>query len=99
SIDIGALDLANMCATFWTRQQREQHEEPVLRRYHAGLGRADYSFADLLADYRLGVADWLLVPVQDAADGSAREYWWPKMSRLVDAFIDHGLVEQFERLS
>jgi aminoglycoside phosphotransferase (APT) family kinase protein len=96
SVDIGALDLANMCATFWTRAQRREHEEPVLRRYHEALGVPDYPFEDLLADYRIGVADWLLVPVQDAADGSRRDYWWPKMSCLLDAFEDHGASSLFD---
>jgi hypothetical protein len=80
SVDIGALDLANMCATFWTRDQRREYEELVLRRYHEALGQPLYRYEDLLADYRIGVADWLLVPLQDAADGSRRDYWWPKMA-------------------
>jgi len=96
SVDIGALDLANMCATFWTREQRREHEERVLRRYHAALGVPDYPYEDLLADYRIGVADWLLVPVQDAADGSRRDYWLPKMSCLLDAFADHGAASLFD---
>jgi aminoglycoside phosphotransferase (APT) family kinase protein len=95
SMDIGALDLANMCATFWTREQRRDHEERVLRRYHAALGRPEYSYEDLMADYRIAVADWLLVPVQDAGDGSRRDYWWPKMQCLLDAFADHGAASLF----
>jgi Phosphotransferase enzyme family len=44
----------------------------------------------------LGVLlDWTLVPVQDAADGSRRDYWWPKMCCLLDAFADHGAAELF----
>jgi hypothetical protein len=96
SVDIGALDLANMCATFWTRSQRREYEDRVLRRYRAALGVPGYSYDDLLADYRIGVADWLLVPVQDAADGSRRDYWWPKMSCLLDAFEDHGASSLFD---
>jgi aminoglycoside phosphotransferase (APT) family kinase protein len=95
SIDIGALDLANMCATFWTREQRRGYEERVLRRYHVALGQPDYGYGDLLADYRIAVADWSLVPVQDAADGSHRDYWWPKMCCLLDAFDDHGAADLF----
>jgi hypothetical protein len=96
SVDIGALDLANMCATFWTRDQRREYEELVLRRYYEALGQPLYRYEDLLADYRIGVADWLLVPVQDAADGSRRDYWWPKMGCLLDAFADHGAAELFD---
>ncbi len=95
SVDIGALDLANMCATFWTREQRRDNEERVLRRYHATLARPDYPYAALLDDYKIAIANWLLVPVQDAADGSRRDYWWPKMCCLVDAFIDHRVADLF----
>lgn len=84
-----------MCATFWTREQRRGYEQRVLRRYHRALGRPDYRYEDLLADYRIGVADWSTVPVQDAADGSRRDYWWPKMCCLLDAFSDHDAADLF----
>jgi hypothetical protein len=45
------------------RQQRRAHEKRVLRRYHAALGQPDYGYDDLLADYRIGIADWSLVPL------------------------------------
>ena len=43
---------------------------------------------DLLLDYQHGLIYWLLVPVQDASDGSRKEYWRPKMQCLVHAFQD-----------
>lgn len=91
--DIGAYDLVNLCATFWTREQRHegQREEDILRHYLATLhahGVSGYTWDDLLLDYRRGLIFWLLMPVQDAADGSARDYWWPKMQCLLDAFQD-----------
>jgi thiamine kinase-like enzyme len=93
SFDIGGYDLANLCATFWTREQRhaEHREENILRRYHATLcahGVSAYAWEDLLTDYRHGLVFWLLIPVQDAADGSRRDYWWPKMQCLIAAFQD-----------
>src|SRR5262249_49805119 len=93
--DLGALDLANMCATFWTREQRHAREERALRRYHAALDVPGYPFDDLMGDYRLAVADWLLIPVQDAFDGSPPMYWGPKMRCLAQAAIDHAIVELF----
>ena len=97
-VDIGGYDLANLCATFWTPEQRHEggREEGILRRYHATVrahGVSEYAWEDLLADYRLGLIYWLLVPVQDAADGARVDYWWPKMQCLVAAFREWGCEE------
>lgn len=81
----------HLCATFWTPTQRHEHnrEQTMLRRYHATLqhhGIQQYSWDDLLRDYQTGLIFWLLMPVQDAADGADKDYWWPKMQCLVAAF-------------
>lgn len=91
--DLGGYDLVNLCATFWTPEQRheDQRELATLRRYHATLqahGVRDYPWEDLVTDYQLGLIFWLLIPVQDGADGSRTSYWWPKMQCLVAAFRD-----------
>jgi len=93
TFDIGALDLANLCATFWTRTQRREHdrEHRVLARYHHGLlagGVRGYDMATLYDDYRRALISWVLVPVQDAGDGSAASYWRPKMGCLAAAYQD-----------
>jgi hypothetical protein len=90
-VDIGGYDLANLCATFWTSEQRHatQREEQLLRRYHRMLetqGVHNYAWDDLTTDYQTGLIYWLLVPVQDRYDGSGTDYWWPKMQCLVEAF-------------
>jgi Phosphotransferase enzyme family len=91
--DIPANDLVNLCATFWTAQQRNDQlrERRILRRYHDMLcvgGVTGYSLDDLHADYTRTLIDWVFVPVMDAADGSARDYWWPKMRCLIAAYHD-----------
>jgi thiamine kinase-like enzyme len=91
--DIGGYDLANLCATFWTSEQRHEghREETMLRTYYATLqahGVKDYAWEDLLTDYQLGLVFWVLIPVQDGADGARKEYWWPKMHCLIAAFRD-----------
>ena len=91
TVDIGGYDLANLCAAFWTPEQRHEHqrEEKMLRRYHTVLqkqGVNNYSWDDLLTDYRTGLIFWLLMPVQDCFGGASKEYWWPKMQCLVAAF-------------
>ncbi len=89
--DIGGYDLANLCATFWTSEQRQQdqREQQILRHYYTALlahGVKTYSWDDLLTDYKLGLIFWLLMPVQDCYGGSERSYWWPKMQCLTTAF-------------
>ncbi len=91
SFDLGAYDLVNLVATFWSSKQRNQldREMSILQRYHHGLlrhGVTNYSWEQLLTDYRSALIFWLLMPVQDGADGAAKEYWWPKMQCLVAAF-------------
>ena len=93
SFDLGAVDLVNLCVPFWSREQRvnEGHERWVLRRYHRRLvasGVEGYDWSDLILDYRVALADWTLVAVQDAYDGSSRDYWLPKMRCLLDAYED-----------
>jgi hypothetical protein len=101
STHLGAQDLVNLCATFWTRAQRAEggREEGVLRRYHEGLlanGVRGYHWDDLLTDYRLALAEWLFCPVHDRAEGSARSYWWPKLQCLADAFVDRDGADLLE---
>jgi thiamine kinase-like enzyme len=98
TVDIGGYDLANLCATFWTSEQRHeaQREQQVLRRYLATLrahGVRDYTWDDLVVDYQSGLIYWLLVPVQDWFGGAARNYWWPKMQCLVAAFREWGCAD------
>ncbi len=89
--DIGAHDLVNLCATFWTSAQRheEQRERKILHHYHEVLqahGVHNYSWDNLLTDYQIGLIYWLLMPVQDCYGGSNKDYWWPKMQCLMTAF-------------
>ncbi len=89
--DIGGYDLVNLCATFWTSEQRheEQREEKILRNYFTILqasGVKNYTWNDLLVDYKIGLIFWLLMPLQDRSDGAGKNYWWPKMQCLVAAF-------------
>ena len=93
SFDIGGCDLANLCAAFWTAEQRHeaQREDNILHRYHTVLqecGVSSYSWDELVTDYKIGLIVWLFIPVQDCYDGASKEYWWPKMQCLVAAFRD-----------
>lgn len=87
------MDLVNLCATFWTADQRHEggRELQTLRRYHDGLragGVTAYTWGDLVADYRHALNFWVLMPIQDRAGASSRDYWWPKMQCLASAYQD-----------
>jgi hypothetical protein len=93
SCDLAAYDLVNLLAAYWTRDQRREdnREIKLLRRYHQGLlanGVQNYTWEDLMADYRTALIFWILMPVQDGGDGAEWSYWWPKMQCLVAAFED-----------
>jgi hypothetical protein len=95
--DLAAFDLALMFAAFWTREQRQEHERErrALRRYHAQLvasGVRDYTWDDLMRDYRLLLTVMLFYPVWDETNGSPRSYWLPKMRCLAEAYQDHCLA-------
>jgi hypothetical protein len=91
--DIGAGDLVNLLATFWTSEQRndQDRERRLLLEFHrrlVGYGVTGYSFDQLIDDYRLGLVYWILMPIQDAYAGSSVAYWWPKLQCLAAAFED-----------
>lgn len=97
SFDLGTYDLVNLIATFWTPQQRHHldREMSILQRYHQGLQRYgvhNYSWEQLLTDYRSALIFWVLIPIQDGADGAPKSYWWPKMECLVAAFEEWECV-------
>ena len=95
-------DLVNLCATFWTREQRAQHEDWLLARYHATLlshGVEGYTWDMLVTDYRCSIIDWLLNTLQDRLDGAPRSYWYHKMRCLADAFDDWDCARLFGQRS
>jgi thiamine kinase-like enzyme len=98
SCDLAAYDLVNLLAAFWSHAQRNEssREIKLLRRYYEGLQSRnvrDFSWDDLLADYRNGLVFWVLMPVQDAGDGAGPGYWIPKMRCLMGAFEDWSCWE------
>jgi thiamine kinase-like enzyme len=100
TFDLGTYDLVNLCATFWTSSQRHegQREEKILRQYHGVLqahGVSNYSWDDLLIDYKRGLLFWLSMPVQDRYGGSRKDYWWPKMQCLATAFREWKCEDLF----
>ncbi len=90
---MGAFDLVTMYASSWTSAQRQENkrEKTMLRQYVAALqahGVTNYTWDQLLEDYRLMIMIFLQVAIWDQTNGSVRDYWWPKLQRLMSATRD-----------
>jgi hypothetical protein len=97
-VDHPGSDLALLLASFWTSEQRHERarERRCLQLYHDALrdsGASQYTWDDLVTDYQSGLLYWLLVPLQDAADGSPPSYWLPKLRCLADAVRDWNCLD------
>jgi hypothetical protein len=93
SANLAAYDLVYLFATFWTPEQRHENrrEDRLLRRYHRALqaaGIIDFTWDDLLTDYKLMITYMLFDPVWNQTSGASQAYWWPKLQCLVGAFQD-----------
>lgn len=90
-------DLTYWIVTWWPTAIREELEEPVLRHYHAALaaaGVSDYSWPQLVADYRLCSWQSVLVAIEWCALPEDRErmrwVWWPELQRALAAVVPPG---------
>lgn len=84
-------DLVYLLTTFWTPEQRRQHERSTLHRYHQSLqasGVQDYPWDQLWHDYRLMILFMIFDPIWDQTNGSPSTYWQPKLHCLTAAFWD-----------
>ena len=69
------------------RQARGGHTTPYLATLHAH-GITNYTWGQLLEDYRLMIVIFLQVAIWDQTNGSQRSYWWPKLQCLLGAARD-----------
>jgi hypothetical protein len=95
-LDLGARDLAFMIALHWDRTARRQLELSLLRRYHEELlsaGISNYSFDDLLLDYRRCLVRNLTFPILFWSRGLPREAWRNRLDCALAAFRDLECAE------
>jgi aminoglycoside phosphotransferase (APT) family kinase protein len=95
-LDVGARDLAFMIALHWDRAARQQLELPLLRFYHAQLisaGISNYSFDDLLVDYRRCLVRNLTFPILFWSRGRPRSDWRHRLDYALAAYRDHDCAE------
>jgi len=84
-------DLAYMIAFQWNRNRREHHEMGLLSCYYKQLKEiidTNYSFENLLDDYRLGCLRNFMIPAFQHAMGLGPACWWQNMEQMYLAFDD-----------
>jgi hypothetical protein len=81
-------DLIYLMVNFWTREQRAVYEKTMMRRYLEQLGQANYTWDDLVRDYRAMLHFRIFHAVWDAVVGSSERYWRSKMPCLIHAYED-----------
>ncbi len=90
-LDVGARDLAFMIALHWERAARQKLELPLLHSYHEeliGAGISNYSFDDLLLDYRRCAVRNLTFPIIFWLKGFPRESWRHRLDYALAAYRD-----------
>ena len=95
-LDIGARDLAFMIALHWDRAARRKLELSLLHRYHEELlsaGISNYSFDDLLLDYRRCAVRNLTFPILFWSRGMPRESWRDRLDCALGAYRDLDSAE------
>jgi hypothetical protein len=94
--DVGPKDLAFMLGLHWERTARAQLELPLLHFYHQELissGVSNYSFEDLMLDYRRCLVRNLTFPIIVWAHGDPRENWRHRLDHALAAYRDHDAAE------
>lgn len=95
-LDIGARDLAFMIGLHWDRAARAKLELPLLQFYHEQLISArisNYSFDDLLLDYRRCLVRNLTFPILFWSRKHPRESWRNRLNHALAAYRDHDCAE------
>lgn len=96
----GAYDVGYFLSQNVATDVRREHEDELLRIYHAALaagGVSDYSFEQLRADYRVGVLYGWIIPVYavgtlDSSSDRAVALWTEVVRRAQAAMIDHDVA-------
>jgi thiamine kinase-like enzyme len=95
--DFGARDIARLLVPFWTPEQRHENdrERSMMRLYLATLQRqgvVGYAWEQFLDDYRWALIEIAQQTIWDHANGSDRDYWWPKLQTILSAIREHDCL-------
>ncbi|WP_211829786.1 phosphotransferase [Kistimonas asteriae] len=93
TIQTPAYDLVQLLVSYWMPETRsqDQREKRLLQHYHAALidtGVNNYSFEQLMDDYRLMVIFQLFAAIKEQIRGCAKPLWLNRLMCLLGAFED-----------
>ncbi len=100
----GASDVGYLLGQNLDSAVRREHEQDLLRTYHATLGDhgvTDYEFDQFFDDYRVGLVYGWVIPVfavgsLDSSSERAMALWTTVIERVQDAIFQHGAQEFIE---
>ena len=95
-VGLGTNDLAYMIAMHWYPSRRKCYEIPLLKNYHLRLcenGVANYSFDELLSDYRWSIIHALCIPMWQWSMKLSPSIWLGHLERISAAFDDMSCAE------
>jgi thiamine kinase-like enzyme len=84
-------DLAYMIALHWYPDRRKEYEQDLLNVYHKALldsSVRDYSFEQLMQDYKWSVIQTLAVPIWQWNNKSWASIWFNHLERILLAYED-----------
>lgn len=90
-MDIPTHDIAYFIAVHWNREERSQYEKPLLEYYYEQLlekGVENYSFEDLLSDYKISVASMIFLSGMKERIGIPERVWLNQFGNIMDAIED-----------
>lgn len=100
TVQTPAYDLVQLLVSYWTPtiRRQNQREKQLLQCYHAALvdtGVDDYSFEQLMSDYRLMIVFQLFAAIKEQVRGCARPLWFNRLACLLGAFQDLDCQQLF----
>jgi hypothetical protein len=96
---LGVDDLVPMIALNWYPERRQRFERPMLSKYHITLvnnGIKEYSWEDLLTEYRWSVVRGLFVPIWQWDHKVGAFIWYNNLEKILLAFQDLNCMELLE---
>jgi hypothetical protein len=99
---LGVYDLAYALVLDWDVEIRRECEKLILRNYHHTLvaqGVEDYSWEQLLLDYRLMVAMCVYIPIEYCRGGvqdRLTPVWMPMLKNALIACDDHDVARLWD---
>ncbi len=96
-VDMPTHDLAYLMGVLWYSEHRARQESSLLRHYQQTLSNrgVDYSWPELVSDYRLSVLRHLFTPVIFSSFVMPA-VWWPQLDRVFNTFDDWNCATLLE---